>query len=372
MHAPAVKPALELARKQLGRIRPWGIAVGGIALLTLLGALIVYVPPVVLGVNQLSKVASLDAADQVKAVSDLRTAFLQGLAGIGLAATVYFSARTLQLNRRGQVTDRFTKAIEQLGSDALDVRLGGIYALEQIARDSRELHGAIVEILAAFLREHARSSDSGRKSPPPARADFQAVATVLGRRKVECDVPGQHLDLSGVTLASCNFVRAHLEGADFTNAHLEGADFTDADLHGDAHLHGTDFTEAHLEGAKFGDADLHGDADPDGAFLGAIFTAAHLERAYFASAHLERAYFRGADLQQANFVNAHVEGAYFASAHLEGANFTGADGLTLAQLQEGHGFNEAICNYYWTPGQKQVQTRQPQEAADVPRSSSDQ
>ena len=42
--------------------------------------------------------------------------------------------RTHELTEQGQVTDRFTKAIEQLGSDKLDVRIGGIYALERIAR----------------------------------------------------------------------------------------------------------------------------------------------------------------------------------------------------------------------------------------------
>jgi hypothetical protein len=47
--------------------------------------------------------------------------------------------RSLELSRRGQVNERFSKAIEQLGSDKLDVRIGGIYALEQIAHDSREL-----------------------------------------------------------------------------------------------------------------------------------------------------------------------------------------------------------------------------------------
>jgi len=44
--------------------------------------------------------------------------------------------RTFELTEQGQVTDRYTKAIEQLGSDKLDVRIGGIYALERIARDS--------------------------------------------------------------------------------------------------------------------------------------------------------------------------------------------------------------------------------------------
>ncbi|MGH3218423.1 MAG: hypothetical protein ACRDPY_06785 [Streptosporangiaceae bacterium] len=38
------------------------------------------------------------------------------------------------------MTDRYTKAIEQLGHDKLDVRIGGIYALERIARDSAKGH----------------------------------------------------------------------------------------------------------------------------------------------------------------------------------------------------------------------------------------
>jgi hypothetical protein len=35
------------------------------------------------------------------------------------------SPRNVQLTEQGQVIDRYTKAIEQLGSDKLDVRIGG-------------------------------------------------------------------------------------------------------------------------------------------------------------------------------------------------------------------------------------------------------
>jgi len=44
--------------------------------------------------------------------------------------------RTFELTEQGQVTDRYTKAIEQLGSDKLGVCIGGIHALERIGRDS--------------------------------------------------------------------------------------------------------------------------------------------------------------------------------------------------------------------------------------------
>jgi hypothetical protein len=64
-------------------------------------------------------------------------------AGLFAAGALIFTAqnyrlarRTFELTEQGQVTDRYTKAIEQLGSyNKLDVRIGGIYALERVARD---------------------------------------------------------------------------------------------------------------------------------------------------------------------------------------------------------------------------------------------
>jgi hypothetical protein len=126
----------------------------GAGVLVLVGALfplIVYVPQLAIDHRGLSQ------TDWLKAVQDLRTTILQGLGGIALLGTLYFSAQTLQLNRRGQVTERFTKAIDQLGQlgpERLSVRLGGIYALEQIASDSRDLHWPIMEVLTAYLREN--------------------------------------------------------------------------------------------------------------------------------------------------------------------------------------------------------------------------
>jgi len=57
----------------------------------------------------------------------------------------------------GQVTDRYIKAIERFGSDKLDARIGGILALERIARDS-------ARVISAFIREHSPS-----KWPPAER-----------------------------------------------------------------------------------------------------------------------------------------------------------------------------------------------------------
>ena len=47
--------------------------------------------------------------------------------------------RNVQVLQEGQITERFTRAIEQLGSENMAICLGGIYALERIAKDSPKM-----------------------------------------------------------------------------------------------------------------------------------------------------------------------------------------------------------------------------------------
>ncbi|MCA1666553.1 MAG: hypothetical protein LC793_03970, partial [Thermomicrobia bacterium] len=58
--------------------------------------------------------------------------------------------------REGQITERFTRAIDQLGSEKDEIRLGAIYALERIAKDSRSYQDSIMDILAAYVRRDSR------------------------------------------------------------------------------------------------------------------------------------------------------------------------------------------------------------------------
>jgi pentapeptide repeat protein len=162
----------------------------------------------------------------------VRSAGSQFLAALVLAAGLYFTGRTLQVNREGQITERFTRAIEQLGNDKLDIRLGGIYGLERIARDSRRDHGAIVGVLSAYLRRYLRTgADEEGRAP----YDVQAIATVLGRREAANDDTGLDLrgaDLRFVELADANFADANLAEVDLSNAKLFHVDFSNAYMGG--------------------------------------------------------------------------------------------------------------------------------------------
>jgi hypothetical protein len=139
------------------------------------------------------------AAEELKAQNDVRTTLLQALAGGVLLLGAYFTYRQLRVTREGQLTDRYTKAVDQLGSQHLDVRLGGIYALERIARDSPYDRTTIEEVLTTYVRGHApwppqplgAAQDAGTQQPSPAVARLvmpdgrPAAVTELGRQRDE-------------------------------------------------------------------------------------------------------------------------------------------------------------------------------------------
>jgi len=166
-------------------------------------------------------------------------------AGLFAAGALVFTALNFNLSREGQVTDRYTKAIEQLGSDKLDVRIGGIYALERVARDSAKDHPTVMEVLTAFIREHSREqwppADAGsREHERSTRPDVQAAVTVAGRRDLKRDI--LPLNLTGADLPGVNLPGARLSGADLTGADLRGTRLRDTRLTG-AHLTGARWPE---------------------------------------------------------------------------------------------------------------------------------
>jgi pentapeptide repeat protein len=238
------------------------------------------------------QVAGVDnEKDRVTAESAFRQTLAQMLGGAALLGGLYFTAQTLwvsqqtlQLSQDGQITDRFTKAIEQLGKGTLAVRLGGIYALERIAKDSTEKdHWTVMEVLTAFVREHAplqeqpeeeaaRAGEVRENQPrsvPP--TDIQAVITVLGRRLLTFGRgESEELNLRRTNLQGVNLYLADLQGADLFGASLQNAYLFGANLQGAtlavANLQGATLFVANLQGASLRGASLRG-ADLRGANL---------------------------------------------------------------------------------------------------------
>ena len=180
--------------------------------------------------------------DRIDLESKSRQTLAQILGGAALLVGLYFTSQKLQTTQEGQITDRFTKAIDQLGKlgkDYLAVRLGGIYALERIARDSESDHWAVMEVLTAFVREQApaktvppdqTSGERAIKESPPEHkppADIQAVLTVIKRRtRTYRNGETEPLDLRNTSLQRADLRGAQLQGAILDGAQLQSADLT--------------------------------------------------------------------------------------------------------------------------------------------------
>jgi uncharacterized protein YjbI with pentapeptide repeats len=354
------------------------VARRAVVVLSALFALFALVVAIKWAPQWLTSTKGLHGNDKAQELGRVRTAILAGLAGLLAALGGYYTHRTFELNRAGQITERFTRAIDQLGNPQIDVRLGGIYALERIARDSRDYHPQVIEVLSAYVRGHApcnttppntkvraQSTDSpnvyltraairvleritqaraakhneagessrevdgsqtieGRR--PGLAIDVQAAMTALARRNRSQDVPDRprthgptrpSFPVPGRSASgSGNFAGAHLEGADLNGAHLEGAYFAGA------HLEGADLNGAHLEGANL--------------------TGAYLERGKLANAHLEEADLERAHLEGADLKRAHLHGANLIGAHMKEAELTWAR-MEQAALGEAH-LEDAFVN----------------------------
>jgi hypothetical protein len=96
-----------------------------------------------------------------KAIAPLLT-LAAGVAVAGVALARHFAQTNA--DRQIRITENFSKAIEQLGSDKLEVRLGGIYSLERISKESSDDYWPIMENLTAFVREHSSRSEMERTS----------------------------------------------------------------------------------------------------------------------------------------------------------------------------------------------------------------
>jgi hypothetical protein len=246
--------------------------------------------------------------DRLKLQNDVRIGLLQAVAGVAVIAAVAVTWQQLETDRRQlrqqlevagseQAAERFARALDQLGSEQLDVRLGGIYGLERIAAraaaapatsaggayrmppeangGSGGMRGAeppatvwwgaedrvqVFEILSAYVRTTSHRPPVG---PATATAlavrqpDVHAAVSVLARRtELAGDPP---LDLGGSLLPEARLGWARLAGADLRGADLRGSSLQHADLVGvhleqallcGTQLQGADLRGAHLAGAR--------------------------------------------------------------------------------------------------------------------------
>jgi uncharacterized protein YjbI with pentapeptide repeats len=307
---------------------------------------------------------------KLKLEDDTRKTFAQIVGGAVLLGGLVFTFNTYRLQveqvkiltkqqeiaQEGQITDRFTKAVTQIGGNKLEVRLGGLYALERIARDSPKDHWTVIEILSAYVREKAKKNNAvvkdtegnsnkivnneidETKEIPKITTDVQAALTIIGRRKVEQDSKTDRINLSETDLRGADLKGADLKGADLIGVNLNGANLIGANLIG-VDLIVASLIRGDLRGADLRGADLGG-ADMSGAnLIGANLIGADLNSANLNATKLGNTMLSCSDLSDTDLSSADLSSAALSDADLSGANLSDADlgsseNLTFEQLSK--------------------------------------
>ncbi|SES28641.1 Pentapeptide repeat-containing protein [Lentzea xinjiangensis] len=270
--------------------------------------------------------------------------------------------------RARRVTELFTKAADQLGSDKAPVRLAALYALERLGQDNRDQRATIASLWCAYLRmpyapapaaltpQPAVTHPAGgvprpllrgprrragiHRPDPSAQPDPMAVdVEALLERDVRLSVQrllakhlltrpdGQHVldywpEIPGLDLTEATLINFDLSHCSVPSISMDGATFTGTTL-----FAGTTFTHnASFVGATFTRGALFADATftRDATFTGATF--AH-DTSFGSATFARDALFGSATFAQ----DALFGGATFAgSARFSRVTFTGGAEFSTA------------------------------------------
>src|SRR5450759_3442685 len=112
---------------------------------------------------QVSQFGIINATENATLENQYRATIAQILGGVAIGIGIYYTWRkviiaenslkhaqetlvanqkiaqdNLKVAQEGQITERFTRAVDQLGNEKIEIRLGGIYALERISSESEK------------------------------------------------------------------------------------------------------------------------------------------------------------------------------------------------------------------------------------------
>ncbi len=210
-----------------------------------------------------------------------------------------------KVSERGQITESMGQAITQIGTfndknPNIEVRLGGIYSLERIARDSDRDYAKIMDILCAYVRSTALRKSGYSRSATNIREDIQSAIDVLGSEIEELSSLGKKPKFR-INLENCN---------------LSGYNFSEGDFnkHTENDKNGAIFDKSKFEKSRFYKTDL--------------------SYASFDKADLTKAVFEEAILKGARLVAANCKGVIFKNTKVHGADFSNAKNLTQKQVNK--------------------------------------
>jgi uncharacterized protein YjbI with pentapeptide repeats len=263
--------------------------------------------------------------DRIQSETQIFVTLGQILGGGFILTGLYFTGKSYVLARRGQFAERLGVAIEGLGDNALQRRLGSIISLGAMINDERGNVSVIATVLCSFIRTATKDTDYQAaycNSEP--RADVQAAISALAQaRKRTAWWRWVEIDLRSSTLSHTNFDTGDFRRALFQDCVLEGSSFFRC------RLARANFSRARIDKSNFNQADLRGSV-----FFQSTSTSSTFRRANFVKANLSRAKladcaFDGARLIDCTFAQSDLEGSTFRGSHIRRGEYHKVDAKVI-------------------------------------------
>ena len=196
------------------------------------------------------------------------TIAVMGAFSLAIVAIFNFNANNRRANTAEiqQAQELYVNSIKNLGSDRSIIRIGAVYGLERLAKDSAEVwKDKVAKILCARIRETTRDPEYQTEYKDEPSVEVLTIMEALSTydnpfASVELDLKGAYLvglNLMGANLANSKLNRANLSRSDLKNANLTSANLYMANLK-NADLTRTVLSETILRCARLTKANLNG------------------------------------------------------------------------------------------------------------------
>lgn len=258
--------------------------------------------------------------DFLRLENTLKGSVFQLASSLFFGVTVFIAWLNFVVSDQKQVAERFATAVEQLGSEQLGVKVGGIFALEKVAETSPETHWQVIEVLTSYIRDQSFKGKSVSKPEikeednqseelnvqkasnkvaaeraTSVTIDIQTALTVICRRNYRQDPKDKVINLKSCDIRGANLEKANLNNVDLRHSNLDRVVLTNADL-SKARLERALLNEANLERVNLQNADLNYVQLQESNLKNAKLNYSKLYRTNFRAANLQ-----GTNLKPAKF-----------------------------------------------------------------------
>ena len=173
--------------------------------------------------------------DILKITDDLRKTMAQIIGGVFFVSSLGMAYYTYLATKERNFYERFMEDVKLLKKDNdASIRINGLYDLENIARDSRDLHPAIMKSLINYIKERSaeiREPKTCNIQEGKTNSDIIFAVQIILGRNTEYDKRDFSIDFSNAMLnnAKTEFIKQNFSKvSSWKNSCLVGTNFTEA------------------------------------------------------------------------------------------------------------------------------------------------